>query len=111
MVYFFLFVALILNAGANTMMKFGAQNLSLFKEYSLIQGLQKNYVILIGISLFAINVVFYILALSKINLSVAYPVMTVGGILLITIISYFFFGEIIINIQKIRKTSPVQNFS
>lgn len=91
--YIFLFIALILNTAANTMMKSGASNLAYFKEYGPINGLLKNYIILIGILFFAVNVIFYILALSKINLSVAYPIMTIGGLLLITIFSYIFFKE------------------
>jgi multidrug transporter EmrE-like cation transporter len=93
MAYFFLALALALNTVANTLMKVGADNLGAFKEYGLWAGLLKNYPILIGLFLFALNVVFYVLALSKINLSIAYPFMTVGGVILITLISYLFFKE------------------
>lgn len=99
MPYFFLIIALTLNTVANTLMKMGASNLGAFKEYGLWEGLLKNYVILIGLFLFALNVVFYILALSKINLSIAYPFMTVGGVILITIISYVFLKETITSSQ------------
>ena len=40
-------------------MKMGAGNLKAFKEYGLWEGLLKNYVILIWIFLFAMNVIFY----------------------------------------------------
>lgn len=97
--YFFLLIAVTLNTLANTMMKMGAKNIVVFKEYGLFHGLFKNYTILIGIALFAMNIIFYILALSKINLSVAYPIMTVGGLILITVISYAFFKEVITPLQ------------
>lgn len=74
-------------------------NIHMFKEYGLIQGLMKNYIILLGVTLFALNIIFYILALSKINLSIAYPFMTIGGLFLITIISYFLFKETITPVQ------------
>ncbi len=91
--YLFLIIALVLNTSANVFMKVGARNIALFKEYGLFQGLLKNNVIIIGIVLFALNIIFYILALSKINLSIAYPIMTIGGLSLITIISFILFKE------------------
>ncbi|KKU48145.1 hypothetical protein A3H10_03500 [Candidatus Uhrbacteria bacterium RIFCSPLOWO2_12_FULL_46_10] len=97
--YFFLIIALVLNASANMMIKAGSNNIHLFREYGLIYGLLKNYVVIIGIVLFAMNIIFYILALSKINLSIAYPIMTIGGLILITIISYTFLKETITPVQ------------
>lgn len=99
MEYLFLAVALTLNTIANTLMKIGAKNLDLIKEHGLVQGLLKDWVILIGVFLFAANIIFYVIALSKINLSVAYPIMTIGGLLLITLISYIVFKETLTPIQ------------
>ncbi len=97
--YLFLITALVLNAVANILMKVGSGNLSYFTEYGLFQGLLKNYVLIIGMFLFAMNVMFYVLALSKINLSIGYPVMTSGGLVIITAVSYFFLKEAITPLQ------------
>lgn len=93
--YVFLILALVLNAIANILMKVGSGNLNYFTEYGIVEGFIKNYVLLIGMFLFAMNVAFYVLALSKINLSVGYPVMTSGGLVIITLVSYFFLKEAI----------------
>ncbi|MBT6068510.1 EamA family transporter [Candidatus Peregrinibacteria bacterium] len=91
--YLFLITALVFNAAANILMKIGSGNLSYLTEYGLIKGLMKNYILVIGLGLFAVNVVFYTMALSKINLSIAYPIMTAGGIFIIVLISTLFLKE------------------
>ena len=37
--------------------------------------------------LFALNVVFYVAALTRLNLSVAYPIMVAGGIVIVVSVS------------------------
>lgn len=97
--YIFLIIALVLNAIANILMKIGSGNLHYFTEYGIIQGLLKNYVLIIGVGLFALNVACYVLALSKINLSIGYPVMTSGGLVIISLVSYFFLKEALTPLQ------------
>ncbi|MDP4008071.1 MAG: SMR family transporter [Candidatus Peregrinibacteria bacterium] len=99
--YIFLITAMVLNAIANIMMKIGSGNLNYFTEYGIIQGLLKNYILIIGVFLFALNVMFYVLALSKINLSIGYPIMAIGGLSIITIVSYFFLKEAISPLQLV----------
>lgn len=99
--YIFLIIAMLLNATANILMKIGSGNLSYFTEYGIVQGLLKNYLLIIGVFLFALNVMFYVLALSKINLSVGYPIMAIGGLSIITLVSYFFLKEAISPLQLI----------
>lgn len=99
--YIFLITALVLNAIANILMKIGSGHLNFFTEYGLFQGLLKNYILIIGVFLFASNVVFYVLALSRINLSVGYPVMTSGGLVIISLVSYFFLKEALTPLQLI----------
>lgn len=94
--YLFLFLALFLNVAANLAMKTGSNNVaSLISNQGFIRGVLNNHFLIIGLFLFAFNIVFYIIALSKINLSVAYPIMTSGGILVITFLSFLFFKEVI----------------
>ena len=48
--------------------------------------------VIIGLSFYAISTVFWLIALSKIELSVAYPMLSIGYILLM-ILSYFLLNE------------------
>jgi multidrug transporter EmrE-like cation transporter len=48
--------------------------------------------VLLGLFFYAISTVFWLIALSKIELSVAYPILSLGYILLM-IISYFLLNE------------------
>lgn len=94
--YIFLIVALFLNAAANILMKLGAERMGATKStaVSLIaKGLLTNYSLILGLFLFALNVIFYVIALSRIHLSIAYPIMTAGGFILITFFSFFYLKE------------------
>lgn len=101
--YILLIVALTLNASANVLMKIGAShsnkaaiaNNFLEKIFILI----KNPYLLFGILLFGLNIIFYFLALTKIKLSIAYPLMTAGGLLIISVVSVLLFKESISAIQ------------
>lgn len=97
--YVYLIIALVLNSIANFLMKIGSGNLNYFTEYGIVQGVMKNYVLILGGLLFAINLIFYVMALSKINLSIAYPIASSGGVVLISILSYLFLKETISPIQ------------
>ncbi len=99
--YVYLTIALVLNALANIFVKMGSGNLIYFKEYGLIGGLLKNYILILGCLLFAFNMVFYVLALSKLSLSVAYPVAMGGTLIIVVLISYFFLKEIITPAQLV----------
>ena len=68
--YLFLFLALTLNATANILLKVGAARLGVLDEPNLVGRLFANYHLLAGLSLFALNVVFYVAG--------AHPVESVG---------------------------------
>ena len=84
----FLIVALALNAVANVLMKVGAKD-----QLPLAHGAGAaakvaaflNLATVCGIVLFAVNVLFYRRALDGISLSVAYPIMVGGGLVLVTL--------------------------
>lgn len=90
-----LIIALTLNATANILMKLGSARLekaehALATDASLLEkGLAyaTNPYLVCGIVLFGMNVLFYIAAIKKINLSIAYPIMMSGGVLIITLFS------------------------
>lgn len=91
--YIYLVIALTLNAVANIILKLGSGNLKAIQEFGLIQGILKNGLLLVGLFLFALNVVFYSIALSKLPLSSAYPLMVGGGFLIITLFSILYLKE------------------
>ena len=95
--YLFLGLALTLNASANILLKIGSANLP--KKFDLM-AIIFNIPLVTGLFLFGLNIVFYSLALAKINLSIAYSVMTVGGIVIITLVSCFYLNETI-NVKQI----------
>ena len=91
--YLYLALALILNAAANVLLKIGAGQLGPLDAPDLVGRLLTNYHLLAGLALFALNVVFYAAALTRLNLSIAYPVMTAGGVLIVVSVSFFFLKE------------------
>jgi multidrug transporter EmrE-like cation transporter len=85
-----LIVALVLNAGANVLMKVGANtagplsdNASLWARITSFL----NAATILAIVLFAANVLAYRKALDNLNVSVAYPIMVSTGMILITIVA------------------------
>ena len=91
--YLLLILALTLNAAANVLLKVGAEQFGAVNAPDLAGRLLTNYHLLAGLALFALNIVFYTAALTRLNLSVAYPVMTAGGILIVVTASFFFLRE------------------
>jgi len=96
MPYILLTIALTMNAFANLFMKIGATHLGNLHGLGISQIFIKfvtNWALILGVFLFATNVIFYIFALTKINISVAYPIMTAGCFLVITTFSVLFLKE------------------
>lgn len=92
-----LVLAIIFNATANILMKLGAMKIKIFelsmtgiKEYVL------NPYVVLGVLSFGVALVLYTYVLSKMNLSVAYPLMTATGFLLVTTFSAFYLKEALI---------------
>lgn len=93
MQYLYLSIAFLLNASANILLKLQSEKGFVFKGLKWYELITNNWIFLTGIFLFAINVVFYFLALKNIQLSVAYPVMVIMSFLLINSYAFFFIGE------------------
>jgi spermidine export protein MdtJ len=93
--------ALIANATANVLIRWGMkdQTLNLAQPAQLARGILLNGRVMTGIVLFALNVLAYAFALSRIRLSVAYPVMTSLGLVIVMVLSYLFMGERITAVQ------------
>ena len=89
MKYVFLIFALVMNAGASVLLKIGSK---IAEKNPLPAGaglLHRTFHFLnvptcIAIFLFAVNVLAYRRALDELNLSIAYPIMVSGGLVLVT---------------------------
>jgi len=92
-------LALILNATANLMMKFGvrrfnASGITLEQgPWAVTWGFLTNWVLVVGLICFASNVLFYTYALSGIKISIAYPIMVSGGFVIIAIAAWLYLSE------------------
>lgn len=100
---FALVFALIANATANVLIRLGMKDLelSLSQPVQLARAILLNGRVMAGIILFALNVVAYAFALSRIRLSVAYPVMTSLGLVIVIMLSYLLMGERITTLQLV----------
>ena len=92
-------MALILNATANLMVKFGVRHFGTSGitmeqgPWAVASALLTNWVLILGLVLFASNTFFYTYALWGIKISVAYPVMVGGGFVIIAFVAWMYLGE------------------
>lgn len=91
-----LVVALLLNASANLMIKFGMRAIDLELQgagimsdgvFGVVKLLLRHWILLVGLGCFAANVVFYSFALQKLPISVAYPIMVTTGFAIIVVVA------------------------
>jgi multidrug transporter EmrE-like cation transporter len=90
----FLIFALVMNAGASVVLKVGskiAENSPLADDASFLEKVCHflNVPTVIAICMFAVNVLAYRRALNELNISVAYPIMVSGGLVLVTTLACF----------------------
>ena len=95
--------ALVANATANVLIRWGMKDmpLSLSDPVATLRGILLNGRVMTGILLFALNVLAYAFALSKLRLSVAYPVMTSVGLVIVMVLSFAMLGERITGLQLV----------
>ena len=80
-------VALVLNAGGNVFLKIGANTAWPLAENASLCARVANFLniaTVIGIALFAANVIVYRKALNGLSISIAYPIMVSLGLVLVT---------------------------
>jgi multidrug transporter EmrE-like cation transporter len=91
-----LVVALLLNAAANLMIKFGMRGIDLELQgaglldhglLGVLRLLLRHWSVPLGLVCFASNIVFYAYALQKLPISAAYPVMTICGFAIIAVVA------------------------
>jgi multidrug transporter EmrE-like cation transporter len=80
--YLYLALAFTLNSVANVLLKLGAER-GLSLSGDLFAVAEANWQVLLGLAIFASNIIFYFLALRELPLSVAYPVMVAMGFLIV----------------------------
>lgn len=95
--------ALLANATANVLIRWGMKDLqlSLADPVGTARGILLNGRVMAGIVLFALNVLAYAFALSKLRLSIAYPVMTSVGLVIVMVLSFVMLGEKITALQLV----------
>ncbi len=87
----FLGVALVLNAAANVLLKVGSKTAEAATAGPSAAAQALNFLNLptaCGIFLFAANVLFYRKALDSVNISVAYPIMVGGSMILVALAAW-----------------------
>ncbi|MCX7796903.1 MAG: SMR family transporter [bacterium] len=91
--YLVLFISLVFNALANVAIKAGMKGYTGGINLGLISYVIKNPTIIIGLFLFGLAFIGYSFVLSKIQLSIAYPIMTGAGFLFVSVFSLILFNE------------------
>lgn len=100
--YLILFLAVAFNALANILMKVGMLRVGNMRDISLLPlKAAHNPVVILGVVSFIVALWCYLFVLSKLNLSIAYPIMTSLGFLLVILVSWIFLRETISGIQVI----------
>jgi multidrug transporter EmrE-like cation transporter len=99
MAYFALAAAFICNGIANVLLKLGARGETGFDFKHPVALFAAHWQIAAGCLFFAVNIVFYYLALRTTPVSVAYPVMVVMSFVIINSYAFFVLGENIAPLQ------------
>ena len=100
-----LVVALSLNAAANLMMKFGMERFkasgvtSADGPAAVAGALITNWVLVLGLFCFALNVLFYVYALKGLPISMAYPIMVTAGFAIIVTVASMYLNERLSTVQ------------
>jgi len=102
MTYIVFIIAIVLNALANILMKLGAlKPAGPTKVTDLIINMITNPIIISGVISFGLALAAYNYVLIKTNLSVAYPIMTSVGYVIVILVSWLFLKESISMLQVV----------
>ena len=90
-------IALVLNAGANLLMKVGMKSIQasggILKDgpVAAVKAILSSTTLITGLTCFALNAAFYMYALQSesLKISVAYPIMVGGGFALIAVVAHW----------------------
>ncbi len=99
-----LLISVLLNIAAQYSLRAGMRNFAPAATQPIVTTIKSfilNPGLIIGASFFLLSMFFYSYSLSKIKLSMAYPVFTSGIIIGVTLLSYFLLKESIRPIQMV----------
>lgn len=100
MTYIIFIIAITLNAVANILLKVGAEKTKESNNiFELLLGMVTNPVTILAILCFAAGMAAYNYVLMKTNLSVAYPIMTSVGYIIVLLASWLFLKETLTILQ------------
>ncbi len=119
-------MALVLNASANLLLKFGMQAMKASSAGSsggavqMIKSMATSPLIILGLIFFALNVPLYAFALGRYKVSLAYPIMTGCGFAIIVLVASFsglqermngiqWVGVVLIMVGAVLVSSQLQN--
>ena len=92
--WLFLFLGLLTNAGASVLIKVGvSRNFLLELSLAGVMTFLKNWPLLLGIVLYGMAFLLYMVSLAKLPLTVVHPTMTAGSIALVGLAAFFLFHE------------------
>jgi len=98
--YLILGMAIVFNASANILIKIGMRRIPEQSERShIVMAALSQPAFWGGICLFGLALVAYSVVLSRLNLSIAYPIMVSLGLIIVVLVSYFLLKEPITVIQ------------
>jgi len=102
MKWLILFTALVLNAVANILIKAGMARPDV--QGGFVESLKTKWLslpVIGGVICFGLALAAYSITLKKMDLSVAYPIMTTGGLFIISAVSVTYFKETITTVQMV----------
>jgi multidrug transporter EmrE-like cation transporter len=97
LIYFLILLGVLLNAGAQLLLKAGMSQIGHF-EFKLVNvvpiGLKviENWPIVTGLFAYVISVIVWLMVLSRVQVSYAYPMLSIGYVVN-AIAAYYLFGE------------------
>ena len=100
--FFVLAAAIVLNALANILIKVGMSRVG--ESANMMQLMKKALsepALFLGVLSFALALAAYSVVLTRLNLSVAYPIMVSMGLVIVVLASYFLLHEVITPFQII----------
>jgi len=93
--YVLLGVNICLGVAGQFLIKFGVNRLGGLEKLGLVGFLTRSFLspfIISGLALYALSAVLWVILLSKLDLSVAYPALSIGYVLIL-LVSMLFLGE------------------
>jgi multidrug transporter EmrE-like cation transporter len=96
---YILALAILFNATANVLIKVGMSRINGSGVASILFAALSQPVFWAGLILFGLALAAYSLALTRLNLSIAYPIMVSMGLVIVVLVSGFYLNESISIIQ------------